>query len=171
MNGVADAVYYLRNFLFVGIPFFLAGGIVKSLQTRVLRMPPFGWLAIACAGTAAAIVERFCVDCCDLYIGTGIAAIALFVFVQKSGIPANNVMADLGEKYAGDIYIFHSLLSVLLNAAASVAGVLEIGLFAWIRPAVVLAMSLAVAWVRQALKRKLLKKLRNRHSGAEILKD
>ena len=158
MNGVSDPVYYLRNFLFVGIPFFLLGGIVNRNKERFLHGSTSLLAVLVCAGTAAAIVERFYMGCCDVYIGTGVAAVALFAIAQRPGIPTANVLADVGEKYAGDIYIFHSLIISVLNAVASIAGVLYLGLFVWIRPVLVLAISIGVAYCRQALKRQSVNK-------------
>lgn len=170
-NGISDPVYYLRNFLFVGIPFFLLGGIVHRLRDRLLRLPAFVWLLIACVGITAAVVERFWVGCCDLYIGTGIAVVALFVFAQKPELSVGNVLASLGEKFALDIYVFHSVIITILNGAASVAGVLNWGVFPWLRPAIVLIMSIGVAYLRYSVKKKLLKSRTTFCDKAEVLKD
>lgn len=158
LNSVSDPIYYLRNFLFVGIPFFLLGGIINRQSAHFVGLPTPVLAVLVCTGTAVAIVERFTVGCCDLYAGTVIAAVALFVLAQKPGISGNKVLAALGEKYAGDIYIFHSLIIGVFNAAASVAGILHMGVFAWVRPVLVFAVSIGVAYVRQALKKQLLTK-------------
>ena len=158
MKGISDPLYYLRNFLFVGIPFFLLGGIINQQKERLIRLPAFFWIVIACAGTAAAIAERFFVGCYDLYAGTVVAGVALFVFTQMPGIPTGNFLANLGEKYAGDIYVFHSMIIVILNAAASVIGVLHTDVFVWLRPAMVLIASIGVACIKSLLERKVFSK-------------
>ena len=158
LHGIFDPAYYLRNFLFVGIPFFLMGGAINQIKARFLQVPTAIWAVLICVGTALACIERFYVGCYDLYVGTGIAAVALFMFAQKPEIPASNVLASLGEKYAGDIYIFHSMMITVLNAAASVTGILHTAVFPWVRPIIVLGISIGVAFFRQMLAKLLFKR-------------
>ena len=157
ISGVSNPVYYLRNFMFVGIPFFLIGGLVNRYKEHLINLATPFWVGLMCVGVAVTLVERFSVDCCDLYAGTIIAAVALFVFAQKPGLIVGNMLAEMGEKYAGDIYIFHSLIITLLNAAASVVGILSLGVFTWIRPVIVFIASIAVSYLRIAIKKKMFK--------------
>ena len=122
---------------------------------RLVRIPAIIWMAFAGAGTVAAIAERLWLGCCDLYIGTAVASLALFVFAQLPLIPTSNMLASLGEKHAGDIYIFHPMMITILNAVASITGVVYTGVFVWLRPVAVLTMSMGMSCFRRALKTKV----------------
>ena len=158
MNGAADPVYYLRNSLFVGIPFFLLGNVIHQQKEWVVRYSTAFLVTLIGVGTLAAVAERFCIGCCDMYVGTGVAAVALFILSQKAELPTTNLFADIGAQYAGDIYIFHSLIIGVLNAVASLVGILQVSAFAWIRPVLVLVISIGVAYCKQVLERKMISK-------------
>lgn len=153
-NGVSDPVYYLRNFLFVGLPFFLLGEIVMQRKMMFLNTKTTLWIVVAAIGLGIAVVERIYIGCCDLYLGTVLAVVAMFILVQKPTALANDRIANLGRQCAGDIYIFHVLIIGGLNMIASVAGILKTNLFLIARPIVVTCLSILLSKIKHFGKRK-----------------
>ena len=153
-NGISDPFYYLRNFLFIGVPFFLLGGIVNQKKAGLLSVKAGVWIIAAIAGMLAAIAERLLIGACDLYFGTVIASVALFVLMQNPTVPVCAVLARMGSKHAGNIYIFHVMVIGVFNMAASVAGVLYNNMFLIIRPMLVLAACIIVSLCKNMLRKK-----------------
>ncbi len=160
LGGAEDPVYYLRNFAFVGIPYFLCGVLINKYREKALNISTSVLVATFFLGLVLSIAERFTLGCSDLYVGTPVAVIALFSLTLNPNLKSNENLSKLGKLYAGDIYIFHMLIITIVNAAASVVGILNLTLFPWVRPFIVIVISILVAFVRISLKDKIRVKIK-----------
>ena len=154
INGVSDPMYYLRNFLFVGMPFFLLGSLCSQQKAQLTSVSAKVWLVLILGGTAAAIAERLLVGSCDLYLGTVAASGGLFLLTQTKS-SANELLAKLGYEHAGNIYIFHVIVIGVLNMAGSLFGVLNSMLFLLLRPFAAIAGSIVISFLKNQADRKL----------------
>ncbi|MEE0929157.1 MAG: acyltransferase [Acutalibacteraceae bacterium] len=161
-GGVEDPVYYLRNYLFVGIPYFLCGMLINKYREKILNVPISAFMVAFCIGLVLSIIERFTIGCSDLYVGTPIAVIALFSLTLNPNLKSNENLSKLGKLYAGDIYIFHMLIITIVNVAASVVGILNLTLFPWVRPFIVIAISLSVAVIVVYIRNNILTRCKKR---------
>lgn len=153
-NGVSDPVYYVRNFLLMGLPFFLLGEAIKQKKEWLLSVKPVLLAIVAIVGLGAAITERLYVGCCDLYFGTVLTVVAIFILVQRPTARASCWLAKLGKQYAGDIYIIHVMLLSGLNMVASITGILSLDLFLIMRPVVLVVLCILLSGFKNNLLKK-----------------
>lgn len=153
-NGVADPVYYVRNFLFMGLPFFLLGEAIKQKKEWLLSIKPVVLAIVALVGLGAAITERLYVGCCDLYLGTVPAIAAIFILAQRPTAWTSSWLAKLGRQYAADIYIIHVMILSGLNMVASVTGILSLDIFLIMRPVILIVLCILLSGVKNNLLKK-----------------
>lgn len=149
--GVSDPVYYVRNFFFVGLPCFSLGNIICEKKEQLSSIRGYIWGVTALLGAAAVVAERILKGSCDLYYGTLITCVSLFVLAQSQGGWSNRNLSAWGGKYSGDIYIFHVMIIGVVNIAGSILGVLYNRFFLLLRPFIVLAISIAVAVLKDRI--------------------
>lgn len=154
MNQVSDSMYYLRNFLFIGVPFFLMGGILRQGQKWIESCPVTLWIGMASAGVVAAVVERFAIGSSDLYFGTVAASAALLSLAQKTEMPVSDKLAELGWKHAGNVYVFHVIVISAVNMVAAFFCIFNTAVFRVLRPVIVLAISIVVSYMKNTVLRK-----------------
>ncbi len=109
--------FICRNFLFVGIPFFMLGHFIRANEEKIkekLSLPLL--IALMIIGTAEAIYADVFRFQKSLYIGTFVAVFALFVFAIKyeDNIKCKPV-SDAGAKYSFYIYVIHIMLRNIFN--------------------------------------------------------
>ena len=150
MNGVSDTVYYTRNFLFTGLPFFIAGDLISRNRIKVMSIRAGFWGLLGAVGIVAAITERLVISSSDLYYGTIIAAIAFFILSQQEHIPYDRLLSKIGQKCSTDIYILHVIVIGVFNMVAAKLNLLYNDLFLSIRPFGVLMACIAISWCKVA---------------------
>lgn len=155
-------VYYTRNFLFVGLPFFLLGYLIVSerkvreftrkiksihvIMAFILSMVEYGVLTFLNVNATR-----------DHYIGTDFLVFAIFSVAlnYSANSKTADIIAKMGRKYSLTIYIIQV---VWINIMTSV--VLRIpkiqGLYKVLGPVIVFCLSLVTAIVVDVAKRKLI---------------
>ena len=157
--------YLVRNFLFIGLPFFLTGYFVrKNIDMLTAKLSnPLLFLLMA-AGTVEAVSVHLLHTEKSAYFGTFAAVFALFVFVIKNEDRIKVTgLSYLGAKYSFYIYIFHCIYkeglivaSRLFPAAAKFSEIISP-----VYPIVIFAVTLVTAavyvWIKDLLKKLILK--------------
>lgn len=121
--------YYRRNFLVMGLPFFLLGDFLQSWKKRS-ALSTGTILCVFIVSFAAVISEAvFCWKTDpsiehELYIGTAFSAAALLLLAERNlGIYENKLiqsLAGLGRKYSQGIYVLHLFFVNSLAVSARV---------------------------------------------------
>ncbi len=110
--GVHIPMYYTRNFLFTGIPFFVIGMYIRQLKeiSAIKNISLYSLLAFV-AFSGVAILENLYLDYPpqDMFIGTIFAAISLFIVFATSSRSQSNRLSTWGERDSLYIYIFHTI--------------------------------------------------------------
>lgn len=114
---------YCRNWLFVGLPYFLLGDLIKekwkyeTLKNRTLYLLMIGF-------AVSNLLERYVLVLWginghrDHYVCTTLLAISLFLlFLQYKGNTMESI-AKLGRKHSTMIYIIHPTFISLYNAVS-----------------------------------------------------
>ena len=144
----------VRNFIFVGIPYFTIGMVIRKLRKKIISMRKI--ILIIC--NIVFIVSTFCerymlifLDCNatrDHYISTTLLAVTLFMlflnhfndaYIGKLG----KVVARIGRNYSSGIYIIHPMLQTIVFVLLGFLGLREI----YIRIAPIIIFSLSVSVV------------------------
>lgn len=110
-----------RNWLFMGLPFFVLGGIQKYIQGKV-HMSRTAWSLLIFIFSVTTIAEGLLLKWFgqgegDVYFST--APLSVCVFQYALTIECNEKVmkiADLGRKYSMLIYIVHPFVAEILRA-------------------------------------------------------
>ncbi len=162
--------FICRNFLFVGIPFFMLGHYIRANEEKVkekFSLPLLIFLMII--GTAEAIYADVFRFQKSLYIGTFVAVFALFVFAIKY---ENNIkckpVSDAGAKYSFYVYVIHIMLRNVFSSVGDLipfAGKILDATEA-VYPVVVFAAALVVSFIYVEIKTLL----KNKKQKCEVKK-
>ena len=139
----------VRNFMFVGLPYFALGALLKTKQIpcetnkKKLKYPVGGVILFSITSQ----LEKFiliCIDKCparEHYISSTFLAISLFILLLSIKVEKPNVMSKIGEKDSLYIYILHPIFIVVLSSGFKIIGLSYI--YLWIAPFCVIAGTLA----------------------------
>ena len=144
-----DFPYILvRNWLFVGLPYFSIGLWLKDNLTAVnLKLNDKGKLKVAALiflFSATTLLERYLLVRSNLnttrdhYLSTTLLAIAVFLFFLKYVSVKENAISRIGKNNSTFIYVFHPAIITILEAAVSIITAIEL-LYTLIAPFVVFA--------------------------------
>lgn len=105
--------YIYRNFLFMGLPFFMLGHYIRANEEKLKsKLSNVALIACFILGSAEAITVGHLHVQKSVYLGSFIAVFALFVLVIKN---EDNIklprIASMGEKYSLYIYILHIIIN------------------------------------------------------------
>lgn len=159
---VFDFIFYknivFRNFLFIGLPFFMLGNLInkykdsyfiKLLENKIL-------LFFSLFGLLIVLFEAYCSDYMDLYFGSILLSSSIFLYGIKNGsaINAENMVCKFGKNYSLGIYIVHcvfiSLYSIFIVDYDNI-------LVQWCAPFIILILSFVVVYIYYEIKNKLIK--------------
>ncbi len=128
----------VRNFLFVGIPYFCIGRLIRNGFGQKVKKKVLTVFLIVFSATS--LLERFALvslnvnSARDHYISTTLLAITVFLFtLQCHG--SNKTLALIGRKYSTWLYILHPIFITCIGMVAHKVGVY--GIYKFIAPIVV----------------------------------
>ncbi len=170
---VADAptimskAYFYRNWLFVGLPFFMLGHFIRVYEDKFKNKFTYLSLAIIMfVGTAQAVAVDLLHTQKSVYAGTFLAVFTLFVFALKTEGKVNVArLALLGANYSLYVYIFH----IFVNNVAKKIGAMSFasGVFGIIKPilpVIIFALTLSASFVYVEMKKFFKSKLRKQEN-------
>ncbi len=156
----------VRNFLFVGLPYFLIGDLLNNVKPKFKTRSSF-LLTILFALTT--LIESFVINklnmnvARDHYISTTFLAVFAFLCALNSECTDNNwflkKVSFIGRKLTLYIYIIHPIFIFILRKAISVFihnESLEL-VIGYMCPFVVFAISILSAWIFDTLVKKVKK--------------
>lgn len=134
----------VRNFLFVGIPYFCIGCIISSLPVKIDKCKkPLPFLIALFSATS--LIERFVIESVhmnatrDHYISTTFLAIAVFMFTlsrkDKKISGMERTISTIGRKYSTWMYILHPIFIKVISTVMSRTGLF--GAYRFMAPVVV----------------------------------
>lgn len=122
----------VRNFAFVGIPYFTLGYLLNNYKIRVDIRTLYVTLVLF---TSTSLLERLILVTNvvnaerDHYISTTFLAITIFLIFTTIKSQKNcyleNLVAKIGREYSTGIYIIHPIISMILTFLAKKMGVLS----------------------------------------------
>ena len=127
LNKDFDPIY-MRNFIFIGLPYFLIGDLLYNNQDKLIEKFTIKKLAIFIPVFAVTtVLEEHLLTVAkkdaigDLYISTTFLAISIFLFaIQAKQVSEENVLAIIGKKYSMYIYVLHLMFIDLFNKFVTV---------------------------------------------------
>ncbi len=166
--GKTFPVHYVRNFLCVGIPYFLIGTIIREYYAMIKEKTTawFWWLCSVCL-LILTVAERYILVINDIAgrrkhnISTTLFAIAIFIlsvllFENKKQNRLTTFLSALSRRYSAWIYIIHPLF---VTAFGVIAKVLKVKTYyAYVRCVVVYIGTICFLIVADKMYQKLFKK-------------
>jgi len=143
----------VRNFLFVGIPYFCIGRLIRNGFGKRVGKKVLTILLITFSATS--LLERFALvnfnanGIRDHYISTTFLAVTVFLFVLKCH-GNNKILASIGRKYSTWLYILHPIFIICIDAIAHKVGVYSI--YKFIAPVMVYITTLVFLVITDRIK-------------------
>lgn len=124
---------YMRNFLFIGIPYFLIGDLLYKNKENLIKkfsikkltiLIPILVLTTVLEEHILTINKMDAIG--DIYISTTFLAIAIFLFaIQVKQVSNENILAIIGRKYSTYIYVLHLVFIDIFNKYVSSNNILN----------------------------------------------
>ncbi len=153
--GKSFGVVYVRNFLCVGIPYFMLGNAIRYAYVHHNKESVFCRKSLLILGTVIfavlCVAENHIIVSLginserDHYITTTFLACMLFILFLNlfKNINDKNIFAVIGRKYSSLIYILHIMVRTVFNIAAKV---LPFGtVYSYVAPVAVFAATAVIA--------------------------
>lgn len=117
-----NKAYLCRNWLFVGLPFFMLGHFIKVKEDVLsAKLSDCVLAVIMLVATAEAVVVDLLHVQKNLYLGTFFAVFALFVFaVKNEGRVQVPRLAAAGAKYSFYVYLVHIIIRDIVPVAEKI---------------------------------------------------
>lgn len=149
----------VRNFLFVGIPYFCIGHLIRNGFGNIISKSVSGGLIVLFSLTS--LLEHFILVSIDMnatrdhYISTTLLAVVVFIFALKCGNNFNNeniankmncrlhvigLLAVIGRKYSTWLYILHPIFITCIDVLMKKVGLY--GFYSFCAPFVVYTVTL-----------------------------
>ena len=148
-------ILYLRNFLFVGLPYILIGYNMRKYQDKINRLPAYLYFLLALASIILAYTTNYYLQkygflsSRDQSFTYTILSICIFSIILKDPSNKNTIWSELGRKYSLPIYIFHIFIGAVLATAAKHMGILET--YSYVAPILVVLSSIIFTYVIRRL--------------------
>ena len=165
LPSLFSKAYLCRNWLFVGLPFFMTGHFIRANEEKLTKeFPDVILFIIMLVSTAEAVAVDMLHTQKSLYIGTFFAVTSLFIFaLKKEGKVKSGKLAFLGAEYSLYVYILHIMVKNVLMKILSFGIFAPVGeILTPVMPVIVFVISLIASAVYCIMKSKI-KSLRNKN--------
>jgi len=146
----------VRNWLFVGLPYFNIGMWLKEREIKIEKWKLIGLIVLT---TFTTLLERYLLvsntlnPTRDHYLSTTFLAVAVFLFFLHYVGNAESFVSRIGREDSSWIYILHPILITVLGAVMRKTGVENI--YSLVRPFIVFLITTVVVDLSMRAKKKL----------------
>lgn len=167
--GKTFTYYIFRNFLFIGIPFFTLGYFISENKQKIttffrkkFKRPDLilGINSILLAAMSVAeysiLKANFLLASRENYIFSVLLTINTFLlfslFYKDNNSTSEKFTATIGNRYSGDVYIYHSIIINVCSLVFSAIGIYKY--YSFIAPIFVYALTIFLVFLFSKLKEK-----------------
>lgn len=166
--GQSVPYFLIRNFLFVGLPYFLIGDM---LNTRNIKIKPKNSLLLSIVFIITTLTERFLLGYFnvnavrDHYISTTLLAISVFLSAVHFDKKRNNIIYDglcyTGANLSSGIYILHPVfITIMAKAVGFMSKYINISIaYSYIAPFAIMVVTTIAVWVYHLVTNKIKAKI------------
>ena len=146
---VVVPIYMIRNFLFMGYPFFCVGMLIRKKEDLVHKIITYKRaIILIILGLIETVISFFISGKNELFVGSVLVAVSLFVISLKTkDIQINEKIIRVAHTSTG-IYLIHIMIGNILKGIVST----EVLLFRNLLPVLVCAVSTFVALLYERIK-------------------
>ena len=152
--GFLLQIYSLRNFIFLGFPFFTLGYFIKKKETAVLNLMSGKFIVLFIVLSIIDTVVVWKIDWMqELYLGSVIMAFALFVLGLK--LKDKQYHSNLIElfKTTTGVYIIHVMVGDILDMTV----LSNMQFYLYLKPVVIFALSVLITMLANCVIRRIKK--------------
>jgi surface polysaccharide O-acyltransferase-like enzyme len=130
--GFELPIIVFRNFIFVGMPYFLLGNLIRYKQDYIINKTTSNYFLILgiIFFTFTTLFEKYILDTNNIssttkehYFSSFFMIITIFIFLIKNPLLfRNNILETMGNKYSLEIYIIHPIIIFILDSIISKIG-------------------------------------------------
>ena len=115
MIGMAVPLEYYRNFLFMGLPFFMLGYYFHDKKDTLIKLSNLSITGLAIFGFLLTVFEALFFGKLDMFLGTIVFTVFVFIWCVKNPNKLNfRITEFIGGKLYTSMYILHVLVLMLL---------------------------------------------------------
>lgn len=108
-------IHYVRNFAFMGLPFFGLGMLTNKYQHKLRKVPNYAIIISIVIGVLGTLLSRYLVGKNELYIGSLFILFALVaIFIKYPNVKYPPVLLSI-TGCSTYIFIFHRMISFILK--------------------------------------------------------
>lgn len=138
-----EKLFLLRNFIFVGIPFFYIGNFINKYNLKDKITNKILYLIMISSFILLIIESRFYTS--EIYIFTIDFALSVFLFgIKNPNKITNKSLEKIGDKYSSYIYMYHPLIKDVIIKVYAVMSISS-KILTFIQPVIILINSLMVS--------------------------
>lgn len=148
-------VFYIRNFLFVGIPYFSIGCLINQFRKEV-NYSKIVYLSGIVLFALTSYLERFIFSKFEFqvvrehYLSTTFLSVCLFLFFLKCNLEKENFFSRLGKSESLYLYLLHPIILVFCAVLTIKLGIYEV--YFYITPIVCLILTAIVIRIFRKIK-------------------
>lgn len=160
---IMTKAYFYRNWLFVGLPFFMLGHFIRVNEEKLKnKFSDAALVVIMLVATAESVAVELMHTQKSLYIGTFFAVSALFVLcLKKEGSVKTGKLAVYGAEYSLYVYIFHIMVRNVCDKILSISGLAFVGeKLSAVMPVIIFVLALIASAVYVYIKKLIKSKLK-----------
>lgn len=157
-NVCVEQIYYYRNWAFVGLPYFMAGALVKAKTPHCKTLKGSAFKMCLFLFTIVLLIFRY------KYSGSGMTllmlremnllllVICIFLLTIHTEIETDNIISRLGKNYSLYIYIFHLVVMSSIEMAATKLPMQIYNSYMYINPIVVFFVTIGLTYLLGKMK-------------------
>lgn len=159
-NQNQEYLYFIRNFIFVGIPFFYIGNFINRTNA-ITKLNNKKIYFIIILSIIIMLIEINLYES-ELYISTILLATYVFIYCEKNPKKLNNkIIETIGDKYSTYIYVLHPWLKDLLNNLIKTIGGEYNDVILYCKPLILIIMSIAFSMLLYKINKRYIKRGRS----------
>jgi len=147
-----DQLFILRNFIFVGIPFFIIGNMINKYKCFERLENKKLYIIMVISIIVILIESKFYLS--ELFLGNIFLSISIFTFcIKNPNIFKLKHLELIGEKYSLYIYILHPLLKDILNYGYEIIQITN-NFMLFIKPILLIIISIIISKLIESVQKK-----------------
>ena len=155
---------FARNWLFVGLPYFLIGMWLKENEQRInMYISKTSIMFLILISLLSTLLEHGVLESCNMnairdhYISTTIFAIAVFLLFLNFADNTESLVSGIGRKHSTMVYILHPIIIQILGRLFQIFGLERV--FFYTSPVVVFIGTVVVVMLLDIIKAKVMQRL------------
>ncbi len=149
--GVVFDNLYLRNFAFLGLPFFIFGYLIRKCNNLFTKIKTSHLILAITTGNCEAVLSRFLIGHNELYIASVFCCFSIILLAGKTNRVKLSDRQMAVFRSSTDIYVLHMLFSRPLYSLANILPSFMSAIIRFLMPCFTFALCVAFSLVKSKI--------------------